>query len=248
MINEYRVVEKIGDIQLEEQQLSDFLAYLNHTDLQKTHLALDENGLEEGNPDYSKYIIHDENFTQFFTDIENYDYFIQKCIHTQLLPSRDCSKDEHVVRKIIGSIHAFFMEHYKKYFMIRVSVSITDEESFMHYHRDLAAENADRFLIDITDPENNMHGIEVEDRLYSLDRLSVYKLDTTRRHRSSNFSPDHKKISFIIQCISELDQFVDYQRKHLDLFYETRDKEQNDEDGGEDQGAMNYAAQMLGER
>ncbi len=248
MVNEYRAVEKIGDIHLDEQQLEAFINYLNRTELEKTHLALDDDGMETGNADYNKYIIHDEIFIQFFTDAGDYDYFIKNCIHTQVLPSRDDPKDELITRQIIGSIHAFFMEHYKKYFMIRVSVSITDEESFMHYHRDLAAENADRFLIDITHPDNNMHGIEVEDRLYSLDRLSVYKLDTTRRHRSSNFSPDHKKISFIVQCISELNQFVDYQQKHLDLFYETRDKEMSEENGGESQYSMDYAAQMLGER
>ncbi len=249
MTEEYRVVEKVGELQLDEELVSAFVSYLNNTELQKTHVAMDEEeGEETGNPDYNKYIIHDEIFTQFFTEQKDYDYFLKKCIHTTLLPSRDTPEDEVAIRKIIGIIHAFFMEYYKKFFLMRISVSITDEESFMHYHRDLAAENADRFLVDITDPGNKMHGIEVEDRLYSLDRLSIYKLDTSRRHRGSNFSHEHKKISFIIQCISELDQFIDYQRKHLDLFYETRDKDK-ERDQGDDQEnefAMNFPTEMLG--
>jgi hypothetical protein len=72
-----------------------------------------------------------------------------------------------------------------------------------------------------------MSGIEVEDRLYTLDRLAVYKLDTTKMHRSANYSPNHKKVSLIIQGISGLDQYLEYQRKHLELFHQAMSLDQS---------------------
>jgi len=220
MTLEYRLVEKVGDIQFDENLVNDFLNYLNSLDLTKTHVLSEDD--EEANPYFNKYIIHDSIFQRFFHDREDYEFFIKGVIHTSLFPPCENRKEEHIIKSLLGSIHSFFTGYYKKFFIIRVSVTLTDQESFMHYHRDLAGEHADRFLIDITDPENGMSGIEVEDRLYKLDRFGVYKLDTTRMHRGANYSPKHKKISFIIQCISELDQYLEYQRKHLEVFFETR--------------------------
>ncbi len=220
MTSEYRLVEKVGDIQFDENLVNDFLNYLHSLDLTKTHVLSEDD--EEANPYFNKYIIHDSIFQRFFQDREDYEFFIKGVIHTSLFPPCENRKEEHIIKSLLGSIHSFFTGYYKKFFIIRVSVTLTDQESFMHYHRDLAGEHADRFLIDITDPENGMSGIEVEDRLYKLDRFGVYKLDTTRMHRGANYSPKHKKISFIIQCISELDQYLEYQRKHLEVFFETR--------------------------
>lgn len=219
MTAEYRDVEKIGDIALDENLANDFINYIEGLDLAKTHVLSEDD--EEQNPYFNKYIIHDAIFERFFQNTEDYDLFVKAVIHTNLLPPSKTKKDECLLRSLIGSIHLFFTEYYKKFFIIRVSVTITDPESFMHYHQDLAGENADRFVIDITNPENGMSGIEVEDRLYKLNRLSVYKLDTTRMHRAANYSPKHKKISLIIQCISELGQYLEYQRKHMDVFYQT---------------------------
>lgn len=220
MCLEYRLVEKVGDIRLDENLVNEFLNYLDALKLGRTHVLSDED--EEANPYFNKYIIHDDIFRRFFHDRADYEFFIKGVIHTSLFPPCENMKEEHVIKSLLGSIHAFFMGYYKKFFVIRVSVTITDPESFMHYHRDLAGEHADRFLIDITRPENGMSGIEVEDRLYKLDRFGVYKLDTTRMHRAANFSPTHKKISFIVQGISELDQYLEYQRKHLEVFYQAR--------------------------
>ncbi len=220
MAVEYRLVEKVGDIQFDDNLVNEFLNYLNSLNLRPTHVLAEDD--EEANPYFNKYILHDAIFERFFHNREDYEYFIKGVIHTSLFPPCENKKEEHIIRSLVGKIHSFFTEYYKKFFIIRVSVTITDQESFMHYHRDLAGENADRFLIDITDPENGLSGIEVEDRLYKLDRFGVYKLDTTRMHRGANYSTEHKKISFIIQCISELHQYLEYQRKHLDVFFETR--------------------------
>ncbi len=219
MTLEYRIVEKVGDIPLDDNLVNDFINYVNGLDLPKTHVLSEDD--DEQNPYFNKYIIHDEIFERFLQNAADYELFVKAAIHTNFLPPCQNKKDEHLRRCIIGGIHLFFTEYYKKFFIMRVSITITDPESFMHYHRDLAGENADRFVIDITDSENGMSGIEVEDRLYKLDRLGVYKLDTTRMHRSANYSPKHKKISLIIQGISELEQYLEYQRKHLEVFYQT---------------------------
>ncbi len=83
---------------------------------------------------------------------------------------------------------------------------------------DLAGENADRFVVDLSKPEGKLSGLQVEERLYELDRLAVYKLDTTREHRAVNYSADCKKISLIIQGISELAQYLEYERKHREVY------------------------------
>ncbi len=219
MTAEYRDVEKVGDIALDENLVNDFINYIEGLNLAKTHVLSEDD--EDQNPYFNKHIIHDSIFERFFQNSEDYELFVKAAIHTNFLPPSTTKKDECLLRGLIGSIHLFFTEYYKKFFVIRVSVTITDPESFMHYHRDLAGENADRFVIDITDSENGMSGIEVEDRLYQLNRLGVYKLDTTRMHRAANYSSKHKKISLIIQCISELGQYLEYQRKHMDVFYQT---------------------------
>jgi hypothetical protein len=219
MTLEYRLVEKVGDIQLDENLLNGFIHYFKGLDLPKTHVLAEDD--DEQNPYFNKYIIYDDIFQRFFQNPGDYELFVKAAIHTNFLPPCQNKKDEHLRRCLVGAIHLFLTEYYKKFFIMRLSITITDPESFMHYHRDLAGENADRFVIDITDSENGMSGIEVEDRLYTLDRLGVYKLDTTRMHRSANYSPSHEKISLIIQGISELDQYLEYQRKHLDVFYQT---------------------------
>ncbi len=227
MTLEYKIVEKVGAIPLDENLVNDFIIYINGLDLPKTHVLSDDD--DEQNPYFNKYIIHDEIFERFFQNKGDYELFVKAAIHTNFLPPCQNKKDEHLRRRLIGSIHLFLTEYYKKFFIMRVSITITDPESFMHYHRDLAGENADRFVIDITDSENGMSGIEVEDRLYKLERLAVYKLDTTRMHRAANYSPKHKKISLIIQGISELEQYLEYQRKHLDVFYQTMSLDQSPE-------------------
>ena len=227
MTLDYKIVEKVGDIPLDENLVNDFINYVNGLDLPKTHVLSDDD--DEQNPYFNKYIIHDEIFARFFQNPGDYELFVKAAIHTNLLPPCQNKKDEHRRRSLIGSIHLFLTEYYKKFFIMRVSITITDPESFMHYHRDLAGENADRFVIDITDPENGMSGIEAEERLYTLERFAVYKLDTTRMHRSANYSPKHKKISLIIQGISELEQYLEYQRKHLDVFYQTMSLDQSPE-------------------
>lgn len=225
MTLEYKIVEKVGDISLDENLVNDFIIYINGLDLPKTHVLSDDD--DEQNPYFNKYIIHDEIYERFFQNQGDYELFVKGVIHTNFLPPCQNKKDEHLRRSLIGCIHLFLTEYYKKFFIMRVSITITDPESFMHYHRDLAGENADRFVIDITDSENGMSGIEVEDRLYSLERLAVYKLDTTRMHRAANYSPKHKKISLIIQGISELEQYLEYQRKHLDVFGQTMSLDQS---------------------
>ncbi len=219
MTLEYRMVEKVGDIPFDENLVNDFLNYLNSMDLPHTHVLSEDD--MESNPYFNKYIIYDSIFEGFFHNRTDYEYFIKGVIHTSLFPPCENKKEEHIIKSLVGSIHSFFTEYYKKFFILRLSVTITDPESFMHYHRDLAGENADRFLVDITHPENGMSGIEVEDRLYNLDRFGVYKLDTTRMHRGANYSTKHKKISLVIQCISELGQYLEYQRKHLEVFFDT---------------------------
>ena len=77
-----------------------------------------------------------------------------------------------------------------------------------------------RFLIDITRPENRAFGIEVENRLYPLRRFAVYKLDTTRMHRAANYNQQFKKISFIVQTIADLRNFIEYRREHLNIYSE----------------------------
>ncbi len=227
MTLDYKIVEKVGDSSLDENLVNNFIVYINGLDLPKTHVLSDDD--DEQNPYFNKYIIHDEIFVRFFQNPGEYELFVKGAIHTNFLPPCQNKKDEHLRRCIIGNIHLFLTEYYKKFFIMRVSITITDPESFMHYHRDLAGENADRFVIDITDSENGMSGIEAEDRLYTLERLAVYKLDTTRMHRAANYSPKHKKISLIIQGISELEQYFEYQRKHLDVFSQTMSLDQSPE-------------------
>jgi hypothetical protein len=225
MNSEYRVVEKVGDIPLDDNLVNEFVHYVSGLDLPKTHVLSEDDG--EQNPYFNKYIIYDEIFARFFQNPGEYELFVKAAIHTNLLPPCQNKKDEHLRRCLVGAIHLFLTEYYKKFFIMRLSITFTDPESFMHYHQDLAGENADRFVIDVTDSENGMSGIEVEDRLYTLDRLAVYKLDTTKMHRSANYSPNHKKVSLIIQGISGLDQYLEYQRKHLELFYQTMSLDQS---------------------
>ncbi|MEE1550750.1 MAG: hypothetical protein V1244_03890 [Nitrospinaceae bacterium] len=220
MNSEYRLVEKVGDFPLDENLVDDFIHYVNGLDLPKTHVLSDDDD-DEQNPYFNKYIIYDDIFKRFFQNPGDYELFVKTAIHTNVLPPCQDKKDEHLTRSLVGAVHLFLTEYYKKFFIMRMSITFTDPGSFMHYHRDLAGENADRFVIDVTDSENGMSGIEVEDRLYPLERLAVYKLDTTRMHRAANYSPRHKKVSLIIQGISEFEQYLEYQRKHMDVFYQT---------------------------
>ena len=223
MIKACQDVKKVGDLPIDKNLINDFINYITGLELKKTHVYTGED--KESNPYYNKYIMHDSIFVRFFQNKGDYEYFLEEVIHTFLLPPCENKKDEHVIKNLMGVIHSFFTEYYKKFFAIRVSISFTDPGSFMHYHRDLAAENADRFLVDISGPENKMSGIEVAGRLYKLERFGVYKLDTTREHRGVNYSTEHKKISLVIQCISELEQYLEYQRKHLEVFFQTRDSD-----------------------
>lgn len=220
MAPQYMDVEKIGDLILDEKLVADFIGLLDGMDLPKTHDLGEESG--EDNPKYNKYIVSDDIFSRIFYDEDDYKFFLRSAIHTFLLPKAANLHDQSVISRLSGAIHGYFTQHYKRFFLLRVSVSITAAGSFMHYHRDLAGENADRFLVDLSPPEADVFGIEVEDRLYPLQRLAVYKLDTTRSHRAANYGKEHRKISLIIQCIADFHQFMDYQRKHLDVFFEAR--------------------------
>jgi len=227
MMVDYRDVEKIGAISLDEPSVDRLIGYLSSANLPETHNVEGDTPTDgpydaRGNSGYNKYILYDDIFARFFTNDSEYQYFLHEVIHTVPLPLDLSPEDEYLVKTMVGAIHGFFTEYYKKFFMLRISVSITEPEAAMHYHRDLAGENADRFLVDLTDFEEKLSGIQVEERLYKLDRLV---LDTTREHRAVNYSPDKKKISLIIQGISELDQYLEYQRKHLEVY--TTIKRQN---------------------
>ena len=228
MTTEYMDAAKVGDMPLDINLVEDFIKYFGRLDLPKTHDLPGDEGSDDpydgvGNPYFNKYIIHDDIFKRFFNNEEDYEYFLKEVIHTSLFPAPKTKQEEYMIKSIVGTIHSFFTGYYKKFFIIRVSLTITDPGQFMHYHLDLAGENADRFLVDITHPENKMFGIEVEDRLYGpLQRLGVYKLDTTRQHRAANYGKKHPKISFIIQCISDLHHYFEYKRKHLEVFYDVR--------------------------
>ena len=220
---QYRDVENLGEIGLDEASVDRFLEYLEYADLPQTHNVAGDEPTDgpydaRGNPGYNKYIIHDDIFRRIFRNDSEYQYFLHEVIHTAPMPDEMAEEDEYLIKSMIGSIHLFFGEYYKKFFMLRVSVSLTDPHSAMHYHRDLAGENADRFVVDLSPAEGNLSGIQVEDRIYQLQRFSVYKLDTTREHRGINYSPKNKKISLIIQCISELDQWLEYERKHREVY------------------------------
>lgn len=216
MTEAYRDVEKVGDLGLDESLVKDFLALLTSMDLPKTHDLGEESG--EDNPSYNKYIVRDDIFSRIFFDEDDYRFFLRRAIHTFLLPRLPDLAAQSVVHRLVGAVHGFFTEYYQRFFLLRVSVSITAPGSFMHYHRDLAGEDADRFLVDLSDPEAKDFGIEVEDRLYPLRRLGIYKLDTTRPHRAANYGQKHNKVSLIIQCIADLRGFAEYQRKHVDVF------------------------------
>lgn len=230
MSEEYMDAQKVGDMPLDANVVDDFIKYFDSLDLKKTHDLPGDEGSDDpydgvGNPYFNKYIIYDDIFKRFFVNEDDYDYFLEHVIHTSTLPTPKTKKEQFMVRSIIGTIHSFFTGYYKRFFIIRISLTVTEPEHFMHYHLDLAGENADRFLCDISPPENKMFGIEVEDRLYGpLQRMGIYKLDTTRQHRAASYSPDHRKMSFIIQCIPDLRNYFEYQRKHMDVFYEIRSR------------------------
>lgn len=212
----YRDVEKVGNLPLDEDLIVGFLHLLEEVDLPRTHDLGQETA--DDNARYNKYIVHDGIFPQIFTDEIEYRTFLRSVIHTFTLPTARDPATRSVSHRLVGAVHAFFTEYYQRFFLLRVSVSVTDPGSFMHYHRDIAGEHADRFLVDLSSPEACGFGIEVEDRLYPLERLAVYKLDTTRLHRAANYGDTHRKISLIIQCITDLRQFVEYQRLHLDAY------------------------------
>jgi hypothetical protein len=227
---EYRDVERIGEISLDAASVEALITYLVTADLPETHNVVGDAPTDgpydaRGNPGYNKYILYDDIFARFFMNESEYQYFLHEVIHTVPLPLDLSAEGEYQIKTMVGAIHGFFTEYYKKFFMLRISVSMTEPQAAMHYHRDLAGENADRFLIDLTACEEKLSGIQVEERLYRLDRLTVYKLDTTREHRAVNYSPDKKKISLIIQGISELSQYIEYQRKHMEVY--TAIKRQN---------------------
>jgi hypothetical protein len=230
MTSEYMDAQKVGDMPLDPNLVDEFVKYVEGLNLPKTHdLPGDEpsdspyDGV--GNPYFNKYVIYDDIFVRFFSNEEDYNFFLEQVIHTVKFPPAENKKDEFMIKHIVGTIHSFFTAYYKRFFILRVSITLTEPESFMHYHLDLAGENADRFLCDISHPDNKMFGIEVENRLYGpLERLGVYKLDTTRQHRAACYSPKHKKISFIIQCIPDLQNYFEYKRKHLEVFNEVRSK------------------------
>lgn len=231
MTEEYMDACKVGDMPLDVKLVDEFVKYVEGLDLPKTHDLPGDEGSDDpydgvGNPYFNKYIIYDDIFVRFFSNDDDYDYFLEHVIHTAKFPPTKNKKDEFMIRHIVGTIHAFFTALYKKFFILRVSLTITEPEHFMHYHLDLAGENADRYLCDISHPDNNMFGIEVEDRLYGpLQRLGVYKLDTTRQHRAASYHPKYKKISFIIQCIPDLRNYFEYKRKHMEVFHEVRNRE-----------------------
>lgn len=220
MAQKYRDVEKVGELQLDEKLVGSFLGLLESMDLPKTHDFGEAS--DEDNPRYNKYIVRDDIFSRIFFNDEDYRFFLRRAIHTYLLPTTRDLEAQSIINSLVGMVHGFFTEYYQRFFLLRVSVSITDPESFMQYHRDLAGENADRFLVDLSHPDAEDYGIEVEERLYRLQRLAVYKLDTTRMHRAANYGKEHKKISLIIQCITDLQQFTEYQRKHLDVFFDAQ--------------------------
>ena len=241
MTEEYMDAAKVGEMPLDVNMVEDFIKYFGGLALPKTHDLPGDVGSDDpydgvGNPYFNKYIIHDDIFNRFFQNADDYKFFIENVLHSCVLPAPQNKKDEHMIKSIIGTIHSFFTGYYKKFFIIRVSLTVTEPESFIHYHLDLAGENADRFLVDITNPENKMFGIEVEDRLYGpLERLAVYKLDTTRQHRAANYGKKHPKMSFIIQCIPDLHHYFEYKRKHMEVYYDVRDEK------------MNQNPEMLGE-
>ncbi len=221
---------KVGDMPLDVNMVDEFIKYFEGLDLPKTHDLPGDEGSDDpydgaGNPYFNKYIIYDDIFVRFFSNDDDYKYFLKEVIHTSKFPPPRNKREEFMIKHIVGTIHSFFTAHYKKFFILRVSLTITEPEHFMRYHFDIGGENADRFLCDISHPDNNMFGIEVENRLYGpLERLAVYKLDTTRLHRAANYSPKHKKMSFIIQCIPDLRNYFEYKRKHMEVFYDVRNK------------------------
>ena len=212
----YRDVEKVGDLPLDEDLIAGFLRLLDAAELPRTHDLGQE--AADDNAAYNKYIVQDGIFPHIFTDETEYRSFLRSVIHTFTLPTARDPVTRSVAHRLVGAVHAFFTQYYQRFFLLRVSVSVTDPGAFMHYHRDIAGEHADRFLVDLSVPEARGFGIEVEDRLYPLERLAVYKLDTTRLHRAANYGDTHRKISLIIQCITDLRQFVEYQRLHLDAY------------------------------
>lgn len=218
----YRDVEAIGFLPLDESLITGFIGLLDGLDLPKTHDL--GQGMAEDNAAYNKYIVHDDIFTRIFIDEADYRMFLRDVIHTFTLPTSRDPSTRLLTHRLVGAVHAFLTEYYQRFFLLRVSVSITGPGAFMHYHRDLAGEHADRFLVDISPPEADNFGIEVEERLYPLERLAVYKLDTTRLHRAANYGATHRKISLIIQGIADLHQFTEYQRKHLDAFFDVRER------------------------
>lgn len=210
---EYVDVSAVGTAPFDDKLVARFIDFLETTALPRTHYIGDNTA--EDNPTYNKYIIQDAIFSRFFQSQQEYSYFLNEVIHTALLPDPGTMDHQHMIHSLVGTIHSVLSAHLKRYFLMRVSVSVTEPEGFMHYHVDMGGAHADRFLIDITRPENSAFGIEVENRLYTLDRFTVYKLDTTRMHRAVNYDRTHKKISFIIQTISDLRKFIEYQREYM---------------------------------
>lgn len=213
---EYFDVSVVGKAPFDEKLVDKFIDFIENTALPSTHYIGDSS--TDDNPTYNKYIIHDAIFSRFFQSHQEYTYFLNEVLHTAMLPDPGTTDHQHMIHSLVGTIHAVLSAHLKKFFLMRVSVSVTEPEGFMHYHVDMGGAHADRFLIDITRPENNAFGIEVEDRLYALDRFTVYKLDTTRMHRAVNYDKKLKKISFIVQAISGLRQFIEYQREYMKAY------------------------------
>lgn len=213
---EYLDVRVVGEAPFDEELITRFVDFMEHATLPRTHYIGDDSA--EDNPAYNKYIIHDDIFSRFFNSEQEYRYFLDEVVHTAMLPDPGTKEHRHVIHSLVGTIHAVLSAHIRRFFLMRVSVSVTEPEGFMHYHVDMGGAYADRFLIDITRPENRAFGIEVEDRLYPLKRFSVYKLDTTRMHRAANYDHQFKKISFIIQTIVDLRNFIEYRRQYLKVY------------------------------
>lgn len=215
---EYLDVRVVGEAPFDEELITRFVDFIEHATLPKTHYIGD--GSAEDNPAYNKYIIHDGIFSRFFNSEQEYRYFLDEVVHTAMLPDPGTKEHRHMIHSLVGTIHAVLSAYMKRFFLMRVSVSVTEPEGFMHYHVDMGGAYADRFLIDITSPENRAFGIEVEDRLYPLKRFSVYKLDTTRMHRAANYDQQFKKISLIVQTIADLRNFIEYRREYLKVYSE----------------------------
>lgn len=216
MDSEYFDVCVVGEAPFDEKLVDKFVEFIENTKLPSTHYIGDSSA--DDNPTYNKYVVHDAIFSRFFQSHQEHTYFLNEVLHTAMLPDPGTPDHQHMIHGLVGTIHAVLSVHLKKFFLMRVSVSVTEPEGSMHNHVDMGGAHADRFLIDITRPENKAFGIEVEGRLYALKRFTVYKLDTTRMHRAVNYDKQLKKISFIVQAISDLRGFIEYQREYMKAY------------------------------